>query len=387
MSDPLFVLAVLAACVVVAEVLARQPGIRHLGTAMVVIVVTGVIANVGVIPTSGGEHPVYAFLFQEGAWMAIFWLLLQIDLRRVWRAGATAIGLFALGAAGTAAGALVASWLLGGAGAPAFDHALAGMFTATYIGGSANFMALASHYQVNDGVLLASANAVDAGMTTLWMAVTIALPRLIGRRGRQQLEPTVTDADDAGSSSDAIVAQDTEAVHPIDLGILVAGAAGAVWLSRELAARSADLVGLRVPGILILTTLALLLAQIPVVGRLRGSRLLGLFGVYLFLATIGALCDARALIASGELGLALLAFVAVLFAVHAIILFGGALIFRLDIDVAALASQANIGGSSSALALARSLGRSDLILPGILIGALGTASGTYVGLWVASLLA
>ncbi len=386
MSDPLFVLAVLAACVVVAEVLARQPGIRHLGTAMVVIVVTGVVANVGVIPTSGGEHPVYAFLFQEGAWMAIFWLLLQVDLRRVWRAGATAIGLFALGAAGTAAGALVASWLLGGAGAPAFDHALAGMFTATYIGGSANFMALASHYQVNDGVLLASANAVDAGMTTLWMAVTIALPRLIGRRGLAP-ETTAADAGGAASSSDAHVAQDTEAVHPIDLGILVAGAAGAVWLSRELAARSGDLVGFQMPGILILTTLALLLAQIPVVGRLRGSRLLGLFGVYLFLATIGALCDAQALIASGELGLALLAFVAMLFAVHAIILFGVALIFRLDIDVAALASQANIGGSSSALALARSLGRSDLILPGVLIGALGTASGTYFGLWVASLLA
>jgi uncharacterized membrane protein len=386
MSDPLFVLAVLAACVVVAEVLARRPGIRHLGTAMVVIVVTGVVANVGVIPTSGGEHPVYAFLFQEGAWMAIFWLLLQVDLRRVWRAGATAIGLFALAAAGTAAGALVASWLLGGAGAPAFDRALAGMFTATYIGGSANFMALASHYQVNDGVLLASANAVDAGMTTLWMAVTIALPRLIGRR-RPPPETTAADADRAGSSSDAIVAQDTEAVHPVDLGILVAGAAGAVWLSRELAARSQDLVGLQVPGILILTTLALLLAQIPVVGRLRGSRLLGLFGVYMFLATIGALCDAQALHASGELGLALLAFAAVLLAVHAFILFGAALIFRLDIDVAALASQASIGGSSSALALARSLGRSDLILPGILIGALGTASGTYVGLWVASLLA
>jgi uncharacterized membrane protein len=380
-SDAFFVIAVLSGCVVVAELLARRPGIRLIGTALVVIIVAAIVANLGVIPTSGGEHPVYAFLFREGVWMAIFWLLLRVDLRRVLRAGGPALALFALGAAGTAIGALVASWLLGGAGAPAHDHALAGMFAATYIGGSANFMALASHYQVTDGVLLASANAVDSGMTTLWMAATLALPRILGGRRRAPADPIApTTAVDG-------IADDTESVHPVDLGVLVMGAAGAVWLSQALEAASADLVGTRIPGILILTTLALVLAQVPAVGRLRGSRLLGMFGVYLFLATVGALCDARALIASGELGLALLAFVCVLFAVHALVLFGAAMLLRLDLDAAAVASQANIGGSTTALALARSLGRADLVLTAILMGSLGTALGTYAGLWVASLLA
>ena len=112
-------IAVLSGCVVAAEVLARRPGLRLIGTALIVITVTAIVANLGVIPTSGGEHPVYAFLFREGAWMAIFLLLLRVNLRSVLSAGAGAIGLFALGAAGTAAGALVATWLLGGAGAPA----------------------------------------------------------------------------------------------------------------------------------------------------------------------------------------------------------------------------------------------------------------------------
>jgi uncharacterized membrane protein len=384
----MFVVAVLASCVVVAELLARRPFIRHLSTSLVVIVVAAVVANLGVIPTSGGDHPVYAFLFREGAWMAIFWLLLRVELRSIARAGGLAIGLFLLGAGGTAAGALVATWLLGGAGVPEFDHALAGMFTATYIGGSANFMALASHYHVNDGVLLASANAVDSGMTTLWMAVTVALPRILGHRIRQSDSAhRAARAEMAAAASMEAIADDTETVHPIDLGVLVLGGAGAVWLSGVLERMSPDLVGIKIPGILILTTLALALAQVPAVGRLRGSRLLGMFGVYLFLATIGALCDVRALVGSGHLGLALLAFVAVLLAVHAVILFGVARALRLDMDIAALASQANIGGSATALALARSLGRADLALPGILIGALGTALGTYAGLWIASLLA
>jgi uncharacterized membrane protein len=54
--------------------------------------------------------------------------------------------------------------------------------------------------------------------------------------------------------------------------------------------------------------------------------------------------------------------------------------------VAAVASQANIGGGTSALALARSLGRRDLVLPAILVGSLGTALGTYLGLAVAEAL-
>ena len=41
---------------------------------------------------------------------------------------------------------------------------------------------------------------------------------------------------------------------------------------------------------------------------------------------------------------------------------------------------------TSALALAKSLGRGDLVLPGILAGSLGTALGTFAGFAVARVL-
>ena len=72
--------------------------------------------------------------------------------------------------------------------------------------------------------------------------------------------------------------------------------------------------------------------------------------------------------------------------VHGAVVFGGALLFKQDPVLAAVASQANVGGGTSALALARSLGRADLVLPAILIGALGNALGTYLGFGVAELL-
>ena len=45
----------------------------------------------------------------------------------------------------------------------------------------------------------------------------------------------------------------------------------------------------------------------------------------------------------------------------------------------AIVSQANVGGSATAIAIAESFGRKELILPAILIGSLGNALGTYLG--------
>ena len=59
---------------------------------------------------------------------------------------------------------------------------------------------------------------------------------------------------------------------------------------------------------------------------------------------------------------------------------------KIDPVTASVASQANVGGGTSALALARSLGRSDLVLPAILVGALGNAVGTYLGFLTAGYL-
>jgi uncharacterized membrane protein len=134
---------------------------------------------------------------------------------------------------------------------------------------------------------------------------------------------------------------------------------------------------------LILTVIALALAQFRRVSRLRGARVVGLFAVYVFLNVIGAFCDLGALAGLGQLGVALLTMAGVTVLVHGLVTFTAARLMRLDADMAAVASQANVGGSTSALALARSLGRGDLVLPAVLIGSLGNAIGNFFGFWVA----
>jgi uncharacterized membrane protein len=157
----------------------------------------------------------------------------------------------------------------------------------------------------------------------------------------------------------------------------------ALYLSNYASAALGD-AGWNVPSILILTALALALAQFPLFATLRGTRVLGMFAVYLFLAVIGAFCDVVRLVGLGRTGLLLLGFATTLVAVHGLFTFTAARLLRIDPETAAVASQANIGGGTSALAVARSLGRGDLVVPGILIGSLGNAIGTFLGFWAAA---
>ena len=63
-----------------------------------------------------------------------------------------------------------------------------------------------------------------------------------------------------------------------------------------------------------------------------------------------------------------------------IIIIGG--LFYRDWQMIAIVSQANVGGGASAIALAETFERKELILPAILVGTLGNALGTYLGFFV-----
>ena len=382
--DPLFILAVLLLLIVLSEWLSRRGGFRYFGSALIVILLGAVAANLRIIPagsTPEAPVPVYDAIFTYVAPIGIFWLLLPVNLRDVLKAGLPLIALFLLGALGTLAGAVLGMWAVRGATTigPLYQ-AIAGMFTGTYIGGSANFNAIALHYGVvRDGPLYSGSIVVDNIVTTVWFVATLAIPRAV-----VYLRPARLTKSAAASGPIVDLAAERETLDPGGLGIVLALGAAGFWAS-ELLARALAGAGVGVPPILILTTLALVLAQIPVVSRLPGTRVLGMCSVYLFLCVIGAFCDLQALGRLGGIGIVLLAFASITVAAHGVLLFAIAWLFRMDMDGAAVASQANVGGSTSALALAKALGREDLLLPGILLGSLGNAIGTFAGFLAARL--
>ncbi|WP_339815978.1 DUF819 family protein [uncultured Imperialibacter sp.] len=382
MSNPLWVLTILVVNILISEWLENNTFLRHLGTTLLVIILTAVVANLGVIPSATESSVVYDAIFTYVAPLSVFFLLLDVRLSELKKAGLPMLTMFLIGAAGTALGAVVAIWLIDGPDVFGEHYkALAGMMTGTYIGGSLNFNAIALHYGVmKEGGLYAGTVAVDNILTTVWMVVTLVLPRVLGKIWKRVGGKT------SAKDLEEKFPEEKETVSMWSLAALLSLGGGSLLVSDWLAVALNAAFGWNFPSILIVTTIALVLAQFKAIRELQGSRLLGLFTVYLFLAVIGAFCELAALGGIGELALYVGIFTLIVVVVHGLVTFGVGGLLKVDWDVIAIASQANVGGASSAMALAKSLKREDLLLPAIVVGSLGVGLGTYVGFLVAEVL-
>lgn len=379
-TNPIFILTILFLNVVIAEWLNGKKFFNHLGTGLLVIIITAIVANLGIIPASTPVTPVYESIFAYVAPISIFLMLLNINLNSLKKAGRPMLIMFLIGSFATMVGALIAMWAVGGkSNIGESYYALGGMYTGTYIGGSINFNAVALHYAVSQqGGIFSAATVADNIITAIWIIATLALPKILQKRfPRTNLVRT----EEEPSLETNKFMNDVENVRPFDIAFLLlmslSGILLSSWLTKQIP---------QIPNILWLTTIALILAQIPLVNRLKGHKLLGLLGVYLFLSVVGAYCDVPALMKDGRLAITLMVFVTILVSIHGLITFGIGAFLKQDWDIISIASQANVGGSTSAMALSRSLNRSDLTLPGILVGALGNATGTYWGILIAELM-
>ena len=141
------ILAILVITVACAHWCAKKPGGRIFGGALLVIIFVAVLANVGVVPLARDNVPVYNQLLGTAAPISIFMLLLSARLGALTRLGWPLLAMFGLAAVGTVIGVVVAGVVLGAADwMGEWYGPLSGMFAATYIGGGANFNALAFHY-------------------------------------------------------------------------------------------------------------------------------------------------------------------------------------------------------------------------------------------------
>jgi len=379
MTDPILVLAVLCAVVAIAELLVRHTALKHLGSALLVILIGAILANTKVIPSASNSISLYDGIFGYVAPLSLFYLLLEVNVKNLKHAGLPMLAMFLIGTAGTVLGVWVTLNLMGADIFGDKTDILGGMFTATYTGGGLNFNTVALHYNfMEEGILYAGAVAVDNIMTALWMLACLVIPL-----GLQKLWPRPNLAIpktelDQGSF-------DVDTVYLKDFALLIALGLCCWVFSKWMADLTAGW-GFEIPDILILTTIALIFAQIPKIASLSGSRVLGMLGIYLFLTVVGAFCEISALGAIGDLAINLLLFTFGLVSIHALVTFGLGGLLGYDWQLISVASQANIGGSTSALALTESFKRQSLLIPAVLVGSLGNAIGSYLGFMIVGLI-
>lgn len=241
---------------------------------------------------------------------------------------------------------------------------------------------MAIHYGISkEGTTYTAATVVDNILGTIWIIVTLFIPVVLQRMFPHKKNITV---EDRNTSKDALLAKlssKKEEFSVKSMALLLALAFASLFASELI-----NQFLFHVSSILVVTTIALVLAQIPALQKIKGSNVLGFFLVLIFLAVVGAYCDINALLKNGSLATLLLGWVAVLILIHGLLIFFIGGLLKQDWDIISIASNANIGGTTTAAVCATSLGRKDLQLPGLLAGSLGNAIGTYLGILVAEFL-
>jgi uncharacterized membrane protein len=346
----------------------RFPWGRKYSGVMLLITAAIVLANLRIIPTVA---PVYDVVWDYLVPIAIPLLLFNADLKRIVNESGPTLIAFIIGSASVVVGVIVGIYL--------FDLGpneaeLAGIFTGTYIGGGLNFAAVAEATGMQDDNMLTAAVAADQVITNLHFLLIILLPGIAWMTRRF---PT--------HHMDNAVAfdEDSRSVHRIaDLSL--AGLMASLALAFALAALGkmvANLVGIPDYSILVITVLALIVATaLPKqVERLSGHQESGNTLMYIFLASVGAGADIWKLV---ELAPVLFLFATVIITIHLVILFAVGKMLKLDLAELAMASAILIGGPASAPALASAKGWRDLLIPGLLLGSLGYAVGSFIGVSV-----
>ena len=117
--------------------------------------------------------------------------------------------------------------------------------------------------------------------------------------------------------------------------------------------------------------------------ELHGAKELGTWLIYLFFFVIGVPAAIGPLLANAPI---LLLFCLIIVLVNMLFCFVGGKLLRFDLEDIILASNANIGGPTTAAGMAISQGWTKLVGPCMLVGTFGYVIGTWLGILVGSLL-
>lgn len=371
------------------------------------LVMAMALANLRVIPT---DAEAYDFVWGYIVPLAIPFLLFKADLRKIWRGSCRIFGIFVLGSFGTVTGGVLAFSLFKKVFGYGNTKSLMAMFVGTYVGGSVNLAAMADATNADKNLISASIVA-DNLLMVLYFFLLVALPGIEWVR-RHFRHPLVEAQERFARTDERPVkpvglkkkektsgAEDywkSRPVSIIDLSSSIAAACMIVAVSRMLAGFFDSSIlgdgfglsllrGLLGSQYLMITTITTVLATLfpGFFGNLAGAQEIGTFLIHIFFAVIGAPASIMLIIREAPL---LFLFAAVIILMNMLFSLGFGKLLGYSIEEITVASNANIGGPTTAAAFAIAKGWHSLIVPALLAGTLGYVIGNYYGIFLFTIL-
>lgn len=368
--------------------------------AIIALIGAIILSNTGIIPT---ESPVYDSIWGVIIPLAIPLLLFHVNLKQIWKESGKLLILFLLSSIGTVAGTIISFFLLKDH-IPFLDK-IGAMMSASYIGGGVNFAAMAAKFDV-PGELVSSTVVADNLMMALYFVVLMLIPTIQFFRKRFTIPHVLEVESGSGTNDGKTLAEgfwSRKEISLKDIALSVGTAFLLVIISFKFAqfldnlipsGENASIVlnllnGLMGDKYLVLTTLTfVILGLFPgYFKKINGSQEIGTYLIYLFFVVIGIPASIPLIIKNAPL---LLLFVFVIVLINMIVSLTAGKLLKANLEDILLASNANIGGPTTAAALAIAKGWKNLIGPILVVGTFGYIIGNYVGtllgFWFSSLI-
>ncbi len=367
----------------------RYQWAAKLSGAVVALIIGLAATNFNIVPQ---DAPVYDAVWGYIVPLAIPLLLFQINIHAIFKESGRLLAIFLLSSIGTVIGVILAFFALKNY-IPEIDKVSA-MIGATYTGGGVNFAAMVAKYEPSKSIV-ASTTVADNLVMSVYIIVLIVISSMKFFRKQYKtpfinaFEADMAKGDTAQTTSEAY--WQPKEISLKDIAISLAASAVLVAISFKTSAVLKGmftpedgniiheiLFGLFTDKYLILTsfTFAALLVFKKQFAKLNGAQELGTYAIYLFFVVIAMPASIMMIVQNAPL---LFVFVIIVMLVNLIWSLVLGKIFKFNLEEIILACNANVGGPTTAAALAISKGWKALVGPILVVGTVGYILGNYIG--------
>ncbi|KAL7107060.1 hypothetical protein ACP275_06G030400 [Erythranthe tilingii] len=329
--------------------------------ALVSILVGLAASNLGIIPH---DAPAYSAVFRYLLPLTIPLLLFRADLRQVIRTTGTLFLAFLLGSVATIVGTTIAFLMVPMRSLGPDNWKIASALMGSYIGGAINYVAISEALGVSPSVIAAGV-AADNVICALYFLLLFTLASKIPPESAK-----VTDADSSCPESSKNKLSVLQMATAIAVSFSICKTANSI--TKTFGIQGGELPAVTAIIVMLATFFPSFFRHLAPAGDLFALVLMQVF--FAVLGASGSLWN----VINTAPSIFLFAFIQV--TVHLVVILGLGKLFRIDRKLLLLASNANIGGPTTACGMATAKGWGPLVVPGILVGIFGISIATFVGI-------
>ena len=353
--------------------------------AIIALMTAMIFANLNIVPSTS---PVYDIVSTYLVPIAIPLLLLKADIKKIKNESGRMLKAFHISSLGTVVGTFIVAIALG-AVLP-YAAQIAAMMTGSYIGGGVNFVAMTAAFETPENITNATIVA-DNLVMAIYFFVCMSIPSIAFFKNKFGMATVESEQEENSSGY-----WTKKEISLKDIAISIAVAVIVAAISNELSTIIKSIIpetnaftsmarSMFGNMYLIMTTLMLFVATIfsKQLEDINGAEEIGTFLIYVFFVTLGLPASISEIIKNGAF---ILVFCVLAVIIHLVITLGLGKLMNFKLDELLLASNAAIGGPTTAVAMAIAKGWNSLIVPSMLAGIWGYILGNYCGILVGNIL-